>query len=164
MNIKTVAVGVVLIALAGVLAFKWWPSDERAIRKQWALIEEVASKPQEEHPVDALVKATRLAGLFSDPCRLTVESVQHSGSYPRKQIQDQIVLVRSFYSRVEVTLHDLGIELHDNNTAVVRGTLRVQGQTKGEAIADAQELRTEMAKIDGQWLLTAVTLVAVLER
>jgi hypothetical protein len=47
---------------------------------------------------------------------------------------------------------------------VVGGTIRLRGQGRGEAIADVQELRAEMGKIDGQWLFTAVELIEVLER
>jgi len=155
---------VVALVVAGILAARFWFSDERAIRNQLAVIEAAGSKDAAEPPVEALVKATRLANLFGDPCRLTVEAVRHTGSYPRKQIQERIVLVRSFYTQVQVALHDLAIDLPENNSAVIRGTIRLRGQGTNEAIADVQELRAEMAKIDGQWLFTAVEIVQVLER
>jgi len=158
-------VAAALIAIvAGGLAFRFWPSDERAIRRQLALIESVGSKEAAEQPMEGLVKATQLANLFGDPCRLTVEAGNHTGTYPRQQIRERIVLVRSFYIQVQISLHDLVIDLPEKNLAVIRGTIRLRGQGTSEAIADVQELRAEMAKIDGQWLFTAVTVVEVLAR
>lgn len=164
MNVKTIVIVVLLAVVAGVAAYRFWSSDERAIRRQLVLIEEAGSKDAAEQPMEGLLKAARLAGVFSDPCQLTVESGHHVGSYPRKQIQDRIVLVRAMYTRVEVSLHDIAIDLSGKNTAAVRGTIRLRGQGKGEPVADVQELRAEMAKSNGQWLFTSVTIVEVLER
>ena len=162
MNKKAVCVAVAAALVAGVVTYLWWQGDERLIRKQLALIEEAGSKSEAEQPMEGLVKATRLAALFSDPSRLTVEAVQHDGSYPRKQIQERILLARSLFARVDVSLHDLTIELAKNKTAAVHGTLRLHGKSPGAPVADAQEFRGEMAKIDGQWLFTSVTLVEIL--
>lgn len=164
MNIKKILVAVLLAGVLVLLAVRLWPSDERAIRAQLHLIEEAGSKQPTEQPVEALVKATQLAELFNDPCRLVVTAAQHADTYPRKQIQDRIVMARALYAEMEVTLHDIAIALAENQTAVVRGTIRLRGQSKGEAIADVQELRAEMGKIDGTWLFTSVEIVEVLER
>lgn len=164
MNGKTILVAVLLAVVAVLLAVRFWPSDERAIRAQLHLIEDAGSKLLSEQPIESLMKATQLAGLCNDPCRLVVTAAQHADIYPRKQIQDRIVMVRAFYSEVEVTLHDITIALAENHTAVVRGTIRLRGRSKGEALADVQELRAEMGKIDGTWLFTSVEIVEVLVR
>ena len=164
MNNKTIIVAVVIALVAGLATWFWWSGDERAIRKQLALIEEAGSKVENEPPMEALVKATQMAALFNDPCRLTVEMAHHEGSYARKQIQDRILLVRSLFIQVAVTLHDTAIGRIENKTTTVRGTIRLRGKATGEPIADIQEFKAEMAKIDGKWLFTSVTIVEVLER
>lgn len=163
-NVKTLVFIILIVFLAGYLAIRFWPGDERAIRKQLALIEEAGSKGAAEQPIEALFKAKQMADLFADPCLLTVEAVQYAGSYPRKQIQDRVAMVRAFYTQVRVSLHDITIDIAETNTAVVRGTIRLRGEVKGEAIADVHELRAEMKKIDGNWLFTSVTIVEVLDR
>ena len=164
MNSKTILVTVAIALIAGVAAWFWWSGDERAIRKQLALIEEAGSKVENEPPMEGLVKATQMAALFSDPCRLKVEAAQHEGSYARKQIQDQIFMVRSWFVQVEVRLHDIAIGRIENKTTTVRGTIRLRGKVTGDLVADAQDFKAEMSKVDGKWLFTAVTLVEVLER
>jgi len=163
-NGRTIVVAVVVAFVAAVAAYRFWPGDERAIRGQLALVEEMGSKDEAEQPMDGLVRAAQLAALFDDPCQLTVESTRHAGSFSRKQIQDRIVLVRTSFARVRVSLHDIVIDRIDNGTAALHGTLRLSGQGTGDPVADVQEVRVEMARIDGQWLFTAVTLVEVLER
>jgi len=159
-----IVVAVVIVLVAAVCTFLFWPSDDRAIRKQLALIEEAGSKAAAEQPIEALFKARQIAELFADPCLLTMEAVRFAGSYPRKQIQDRIVMVRAFYAQARVSLHDVSIEIAETNTAAVRGTLRLRGEVKGEAIADVHEIRAEMKKIGDTWLFTSVTIVEVLER
>jgi hypothetical protein len=162
--VKTLGLVILIAILAGYLAIRFWPGDERAIRKQLALIEEAGSKAAAEQPIEALFKAKQIADLFADPCLLTVETVHYAGSYPRKQIQDRIVMVRAFHTQASVALHDITIDITETSTAVVRGTIRLRGEVKGEAIADVHELRAEMEKMDGRWLFTSVTIVEVLER
>jgi len=163
-NVKMLVLIISIAILAGYLAIRFWPGDERAIRKQLALIEEAGSKGAAEQPIEALFKAKQIADLFADPCLLTVEAVRYAGSYPRKQIQDRIVMVRAFYAQASVSLYDITINIAETDTAVVRGTIRLRGEVKDEAIADVHELRAEMKKIDGNWLFTSVTIVEVLER
>jgi hypothetical protein len=161
---KQVVVALLTAIVTAICVVRFWPGDERAIRKQLAVIEEAGSKQSTEQPVEGLLKTTQLATLFSDPCRLTVTDAGHADVYPRKQIRDRIIMVRALYTQVQVSLHDITIAFAENNTAVVRGTIRLRGQGTGEAIADVQELRAEMGKIDGKWLLTAVEIVEVLEQ
>lgn len=163
-NVKTLVLILSITILAGYLAFRFWSSDDRAIRKQLAVIEEAGSKEPAEQSIEALFKARQIAALFSDPCWLTVASANHGGEYPRKQIQDRMLMVRGFYTQAKVSLHDITIDLSPEKTAVVRGTIRLRGEGAGEKVADVHELRAEMRPIDGKWLLTAVEIVEVLER
>jgi hypothetical protein len=164
-NRNTLVLIISIAVLAVYLAIRFWPSDERAIRRQLALIEEAGSKAAAEKPIEALFKARQIAELFSDPCLLTVESVQHAGSYARKQIQDRVVMVRAAYLQAKVSLYDVAIDITAEKTAVVRATVRLRGLRAGEAaVADVHELRAEMRPIDGEWLFTSVEIVQVLER
>ncbi|WP_319585905.1 hypothetical protein [uncultured Desulfobulbus sp.] len=159
-----VFVFVLIVLVAAVGAFRFWPSDERAIRQQLAVIEEAGSKEPAEKSIEALFKAKQIAALFSDPCQLTVASASHAGEYPRKQIQDRLLMVRGFYTQAKVSLHDITIDITPEKTAVVRGTIRLRGEGAGGKVADVHELRAEMRSIDGKWLFTTVEIVQVLER
>jgi hypothetical protein len=163
-SLKYGVIVVLIVIVAGLSVVRFWPSDVRAIRKQLALIETAGAKDSTEKPVEALFKAKQIVELFNDPCHLTVESAGHAGDYLHKQLMERIAMLRAFYSRVNVSLHDLAIEIFPEKTAVVRGTLRLRGDGAGEVIADVHEFRAEMRRVDGKWLFTMVEIVQVLER
>ncbi|MGD9949760.1 MAG: hypothetical protein AB7U29_14960 [Desulfobulbus sp.] len=164
MNIKKL-VPVALVAMALiVVGIRYWPSDERAIRKQIAQIETLGSKAADEKPIESLLRAKRLAALFNDPCILQVEAADFTGEYPRKQIQDRIAMARAFYTNATVSVHDLSINILDKERTKILCTLRVKGSGKNRPVADVQELEADLRKVEGDWLFTQLTLVEVLER
>lgn len=163
-NVKTAAIAAILACALGLIGFRFWPGDERAIRKQLALIEQAGSKEPTEQPIQSLIKVRQLAELFHDPCRLEVEAVDYAGDYSRKQIMDHIALARASYARARVSLHDVVVDIPHKSIAVVRCTLRVQGESSGQPVADVQEVRADLRKIEGAWLFTGVRLIEVLER
>ena len=165
-NLKTLVLAVLVVVVATVAGWRFWSSDERAIRQQIAKIEALGSKARDEKPVESLLRARQLAELFADPSTLEVESGDFQGQYPRKQIQERIVLARGFYTSATVSVHDLAIDIPktEPKTATIHCTLRVKGEGKSQPVADVQELSAELRKINGDWLFAAVTLVEVLER
>jgi len=163
-NLKKLLLAAMAAVMAVMVGLRYWPGDERAIRKQIAKIEALGSKTGDEKPIDSLLRARQLSALFHDPSTLQVESADFSGEYSRKQIQDRIIMVRSFYSKATVSIHDLNINLLDNDQATVLCTLRVKGEGNARPVADVQELEAGLRKIEGNWLFNKVTLVEVLER
>ena len=97
-NVKTAAIAAILACALGLIGFRFWPGDERAIRKQLALIEQAGSKEPTEQPIQSLVKGRQLAELFHDPCRLEGEAVDYAGDYSRKQIMDHIAIACTTWS------------------------------------------------------------------
>jgi hypothetical protein len=163
-NLKTFVLVALVVGAATVVAMRYWPGDERDIRKQIGHLETLGSKEADEKPIESLVRARQLAALFHDPCTLQVESVDFKGEYGRQQIQERIAMARGFYTEAKVSVHDLVLEIPGNNTARIRCTLRVKGRGKSQPIADVQELEAGLRKREGDWLFTTVTLVEVLER
>lgn len=163
-NVKAEAIAAILACALGLIGWRFWPGDERAIRTQLALIEQAGSKEPAEQPIQSLIKARQLAELFHDPCRLEVEAVDSAGEYSRKQIMDHIALIRASYAKARISLHDVVVDIPQKSIAVVRCTLRVQGEGSGQPVADVQELHADLRKIEGDWLFTGVRLIEVLER
>jgi hypothetical protein len=163
-NRKLIALVLAFVLSAGLAGYWYWTGDERAIRRQLALIEEAGAKQGAEQPVEALLKATQIAGLCVDPCRVTVESVQQTVEVPRKLVLDRVAMVRSLYTRLSVSLLDLVVEIPKHMPASVRGAIALKGEIGNESVADVLEFRAEMSKVEGTWLITSVTLTEVLKR
>ncbi len=163
-NVKKAVIGLFVVLAAGYVVFRFWPGDESAIRKQLALIEEKGSKEVSEKPIEGLLRSKQLAGLFHDPCALTVDSFDYNGEYSRKQIMDRITTVRSSHNQLRVKLYDVSIDCPQEQTATVLFTLRLNGTYRGNGIADVQEVEATLRKIEGDWLFTSVRIVEVLEK
>ncbi|MBM9535843.1 hypothetical protein [Desulfobulbus alkaliphilus] len=164
--VTTKNAGILLLVLLAVVfaLFRLLPSDEKAIRKQLTVFAQNASKKADEKPVEGLRKSRRIADLFNDPCRISVEAVDFTGTFSRQQIMDRILMVRATFNAVTVKLHDISIQVSEENSADVRMTLRLSGQRQDHAVADVQEISATLEKIDGDWLFTSVRVVEVLSR
>ncbi len=162
--VKTAIIAVIAAVLAALLIVHYWPGDERAVRKVLAELAETASKSSLERPVQSLLRAKRIADHFADPCHLTIETSGYDDAFSRNQIQDRIVMVRTSFTALTVSLNDISIRFPEKHTANVLLTLRLTGLHGDESYADVQEVEAALHKTDGRWLLTAVRLVAVLER
>ena len=134
------------------------------MRKVQAEIEETGTKSSLERPVESLLRAKRIADYFADPCHLTIETSGYDDAFNRNQIQDRIVMVRTLFTALTVSLNDISIRFPEKHTAKVLLTLRLNGHRGNESYADVQEVEATLSKTDGRWLLTSVHLVAVLER
>jgi hypothetical protein len=159
-------IGILLFVVlaAGFALFRLLPGEEKEIRKQLAVFERTAAKKSDEQPVESLLKARRIAGLFNDPCQFSVDAADFTGTFSRQQIMERINLVRASYGSVTVKLYDIAIEFPEENRAAVRLTLRLSGQSREHAVADVQETLATLEKIEGDWLFTTVRIVEVLSR
>src|SRR5690606_23987448 len=64
-----------------------------------------------------------------------------------------------------VTLADLDVQLEtDERRAVATATALVEGSGRLAEETAGQELRFELARVDGEWLIAAVEAIAALER
>nr|WP_321468907.1 hypothetical protein [uncultured Desulfobulbus sp.] len=163
-NLNKLILLAAVTAVAVLVGLRFWQSDERAIGKQVAKIEALASKAREEKTLDSLLRARQLAAHFTDPCVLQVEAADISGDYSRKQLQDRIAMTRGFYTEAAVSVRDLDITLVDDTHATVLGTLLVKGEGNSQPVADLQGVEAEMDKIEGDWLVRKLTLMEVVGR
>jgi hypothetical protein len=127
-TMKNAGILLLVIVAIGFALFRLLPSEEKAIRKQLTVFTQNASKKADEKTVEGLRKSRRIVGLFHDPCRVSVDTVDFTGTFSRQQIMDRITMVRAAYNVVSLTLHDISIQLSEENTADVRMTLRLSGQ------------------------------------
>lgn len=162
--LKKACIVLLVIIAAGITGIFFWSGDERAIRKQMALIEEVGSKKASEQPVESLVRAQKLARMFQEPCQLTIETSGQNGSFSRREIMERLARVRSFYSQMTVNLHDVTLQFPEKVTAAVRLTLRLSGESNQEKYFDVYDVAARLRKNEGAWLLTSVRMVEVPEK
>lgn len=164
MNRKNLLFIPAVILTIGVLIFYLLPDEEKLVRKQLNLLEQLASKQAEETVLQSIRKAGQISSLFTDPCRLKVERLDFEGEFIRKEVINHINMARNSFSRVDVQFHDITIEFPNKTTAKVIMTLQLTGKNGGENWADTHEIDAGMIKHEGDWLLSDFTLIEVLKK
>lgn len=148
------------LAAAGCILYFLFPNEEKKIEKQLHKLSSYVSKKGEEKPLQALSTAANIGSGFANPCRIAVAS--HSGggmrTLSRKEITDRILMFRKGYSWLTIKLFDLAVSVDQNQTAEVTATLRIDGSGNGIDLTDLQEMKASMAKLEGKWYLTQLSL------
>lgn len=153
-----------LIVVVVFLLFKYGSDDKQVIRDQFASIEQSLVKNKAEQPLESLAKSRELAEFFQDPCLFTIESTRYAGPISRRELIQKINGTRRLYVHGELKFYDLSIDLHENNTALVTFTMRLQGRLKDTDFRDIREIEASMHKIDGTWRFTSIHATDVLQR
>lgn len=158
-------VAIVLIALmvAG-LVYRYWPSDEREIRRHLSNLAEVLSTPGAETEVAQLTRIAALGEYFAPDVRIRIGP---------EQIVSRAALI-ALVSRMGAPAGGIAVELvdvtvtlaDDHRSADVRLTAKVAttNPRTGESTVDAREAALTMSDAEGDWVITNVESRETLER
>lgn len=138
--------------------------DGRVIREQFSKIEQTSSKIKAEQPLESLSKSKEMAEFFQDPCLFTIESTRYAGPISRRELIQKISGTRNLYAHGGLKFYDISIVFHENNTALVTFTMRLQGRLNDAEFRDIREIEASMHKINGTWLFTSIHATEVLQR
>jgi len=155
-----------LLVILGLLAFYFFfPSEEKKIKKQFALLSEYASKEQGESTFAMAHKVKNIGPLFTDKVRLQIPDYELSGSYPRQDIVNYALRARLSFSRLSLQFFDLVISFPEKKAATVTLTSRLTGKSaQGEEVDESRELSCVLKKIEDQWLFSDVEVIEVLKK
>lgn len=143
--------------------FKFFPGDERIIRKNLEKVAKLASFSPNEAPLTRLGNAKELANLFAADARIEIDirGVREQRIEGRDQLFETGMAARSTGPGAKVELIDPVIDLPGTgDTATVGVTLKAQ--IVGQPDLIVQELRLTMRKQSGNWLIQRVETVKTL--
>jgi hypothetical protein len=158
-----VAVALLGIMLAG-LAYRYWPNDEREIRRHLSNLAETLSVPGDETEVARLTRSAALREYFAPDVRIRV-GAEEIGS------RDALVAAISRLSPppggVAVEFVDVAVVLaEDHSSADVTLTAKVASTNRqtGEKTLDVQGAAVQMRDADGDWVITSAEPREIPER
>jgi len=146
-----------LVALLVGGYFLWqglFPGDETRIRRQLKELAEAASFTATEAPLAKLTNAARVANFFTVDGTVEVEPWGYrrlvlSG---RDELRQAAVGARNAVAALVVRFENVAVTLTpDRSRATVRLTLL--GRTSEQTEMQSQEMRFEMIRTDGDWLI-----------
>ncbi len=157
--------GILVVATGIYGAFSLFPSEEKRVKKQFALLAEYASKEEGEKILAMAGKMRNLEFLFSEPCTIEAPPYSLSGNFTRGEIGTLSARARLYFSHLTLEFHDLSISFPEKETAVTILTCRVKGKTmSGETVQEVREMEVLLKKDQDQWLFNHCEVVEVLKR
>lgn len=152
----TVVAGVLLAIMLAGLAYRYWPSDEREIRRHLSNLAEALSAPGAESEVARITRIAAMREYFAPDVRIRVGAEQ---IVSRDALIAAIGRLSPPPGGVAVEFADVTVLLADDHaSADVTLTARVASTDRqtGEKTLDLQGAAVQMRDAEGDWVITSV--------
>jgi hypothetical protein len=152
-----------LLALIGVSAYLWWPSEEKRVRARVEAMAAAAGSPANEDSLSRLSRAKRLLGWMREDVRLDFEQSEWPPIVGRDSVA--ALVARPWpqtAAGMTVELQDLTIALSADRTAAdVRFKARVVSREPSqEPVAlDGRMIAVTLHRVDGEWLVASARIM-----
>jgi hypothetical protein len=178
MSSRSLRVAVVLVVVvSAVLVYRWWASDERAIRRQMTAIAEALTVRPEEGSLGAVTRVATLRNALAPDIRLSAgPPPSAAGQGTSTRTPPEVVGRDAVLGLVGRWLPPPGgvtVEFVDRQVIVDQGgvsaevyctaTIEAAGAS-GQPTVDARELIVGFQKLDGDWLISSVRVEETLMR
>ena len=155
-----------LIVMVGISAtFLFFPSEEKKVKKRFALLSEHMSKDSGENTFIMANKIKGISALFGENCNFTVSDYSLSGNYTREEISGIALRGRAHFSNLGLKFYDLKASFPEKDLAQVNLTARLTGKSVyGEHVDETRELICLLKKVEKKWLFSSFDVIEVLKR
>jgi len=150
----TVVAAVLIAIMLGGIAYRYWPSDEREIRRHLSNLAEALSVPGAETEVARLTRIAAMREYFAPDVRIRF------GSEPivsRDALMAAIGRLSPPSGELAVEFVDVTVALaEDHSSADVTLTAKIASTNRqtGERTLDVQGAAVQMREADGDWVIT----------
>ena len=157
---------VLLAVLTGAGIWLWtifFPSPERIIRQRLDEVAKYASFTASESSLARLGSAQSLAGYFSTNVEVIID-LGEEGRHVlngRDQIAQAALAARSELGSLSVTFLDVDVTVASGKQSAT-ADLTVDANVSGQQNAIVQEVKINLQKISGQWLITRAETIRTL--
>ena len=178
MSSRSLRTGVALLAIAAaVLGYRWWSSDERAVRRQMASIAEALTVGPGEGSLGPVTRVATLRNALAPDIRVSggpppAGSDQGTGTRRPPEVvgRDAVLALIGRWipppGGVTVQFVDMQVTVDDGGAgAEVYCTATIESAgASGQPNVDARELVVGFQKIEGDWLVSSVRVEETLMR
>jgi hypothetical protein len=155
-----------LLLFAGLVALGYWawtvafPNPRKAVMRRLEKLAQLASFPANEGQLAKLANVQRIGGFFSDQVvvNLSVRGAEGHTFNNRDDLVQAIQTARMAVSSAQAKFLDPKIEITPGNQEAIVGVV-VTVDINGEQNVWVEDLKIEMKKMDGDWLITRVETV-----
>jgi hypothetical protein len=164
-KIKTILIALLILIVGILTTVFFFPSEEKKVRKQFALLSEWVLKNPGESTFTMAHKIKMIRTLFAESCELIVPVHSLSGTYTREEISRMALRSRAQFFDLSLKFYDLNISFPERAVAKVNLTGRLTGKsTLGEYMDETRELDCLLKKIGKKWLFVQLEVIEVLKK
>jgi hypothetical protein len=164
-KIKTILIALLIVIVGILTTVFFFPSEEKRVRKQFALLSEWVLKNPGESTFTMAHKIKMMRTLFAENCELIVPVHSLSGTYTREEISSMALRSRAQFFDLSLKFYDLNISFPETGVAKVNLTGRLTGKsTLGEYMDETRELDCLLKKIGKKWLFVQLEVIEVLKK
>jgi hypothetical protein len=164
-KIKTILIALLILIVGILTTVFFFPSEEKKVRKQFALLSEWVLKNPGESTFTMAHKIKMIRTLFAESCELIVPVHSLSGIYTREEISSMALRSRAQFFDLSLKFYDLNISFPERGVAKVNLTGRLTGKsTLGEYMDETRELDCLLKKIEKKWLFVQLEVIEVLKK
>ena len=169
-SIRRVLITAVVIIAAGV-GYRWWTSDERAIRASLSEIAESLTIPVNEAGLGRVTRVAMLRNNLAPEIEISGTASPAEGAEASQRIvgRDAALAFVGGWSPppggMTVEFVDMQVTVDAGRSrAIVKSTAMVTSGTSEQATVDAREVVVGFSRIDREWLVTSARLEETLRR
>jgi hypothetical protein len=146
-------------------AFLFFPSEEKKVKKRFALLSEHISKDSGENTFTMANKIKGINDLFGENCNFAVSDYSLSGNYTREEVSGIALRGRALFSTLDLKFYDLEVSFAEKDLAQVNLTARLTGKSVyGEQVDETRELICLLKKGEKKWLFSSFEVIEVLRK
>lgn len=164
-KLKHIVLAGAVLVLAVALITSFSESEEKRVKKRFALLAGWVSKEPGETAFTMAQKVRKIGGLFAERCTLQAPLDGVSGVYSPDEISRYAARARLPFSKLSIDFYDVDIDFPEERTARAVLTGRATGRLKGgEGVDEVRELQCVLEKVENKWLFTDFEVVQVLKK
>ena len=163
---KKIVILIVVIIVAALFAFRHFTeSEEGRVRRRLALLSERVEKKGDEAAIKMALRVRRIGELFSRATVIEADLYDLSGDYRPENLSSLAAAISARFNTLALTFYDIRLEFLEERVALATMTATLKGRGKIEGPLDAaHEIEVELVRDEGEWYISRISLLDVLER
>ncbi len=161
---KKILIGILFLGMVLVAWRVLFPGDETRIRRQLSRMGEVVSYEADASPLAGIAAASRFVKFLTPEVSVSIRipGVGHRDFQGRENLREAFLASRSPRTGLSVVFLDPRIQLENDSQARVEVTVKVT--QPGNPEIQAQALRIDFVRYEGDWMVSGVETIETIGR
>ena len=165
MNKTSLVFIIILIAAVSGAVYFFIQSDGHKVKGRINGLAKQVSREGGEAVVKTALRLRGVGGFLGDPVLLEMENYDLIGDYTPDEVTGLASLASAQFKVFILKFYDIEVEFQDEEFVFVAATAIVTGQmSSGEGFDEAKEVDMELIKSGGEWYITRISSIDVLEK